>query len=181
MDSITPPIGYVPLVFSRDTDSFNRWWDSFEFVGDVEDAVAALRADDNSDAVFALSDLMTTVLQLKAPAPVPGWIKVEGLRPGAEIAYVTLDFDPDYDGTGVLDGAKVVVNLHTANRIEGGSHWLAVSSYVSRPHREFRPDEGLTTREALAQIIDAALILINWEVARSDRFLVAARQMQTTS
>lgn len=161
----------APLVISRDPIRYQQWWDREANRTEIADTLARL-ADDN-DAEYTLHDLMLQVFQSDPSGA--SWLQVQGLAEGAHLRWRSLDMDPAYDGEGVLDGLDVVFNLHV-EMANIGQRWLAVSVYVSHPHRVLAPDAS-EARQALGEVIDQALAMINREIADRDDFAATARQL----
>lgn len=166
--------GVVPLVFSRDRASFAAWWESEAACEEIKEALAEIAAEELCERDWWLHSLFMLVFQ-SATTPIE-WLRVTGLRPGVEVRYLSLDVDISYGSDGVRDGVDIVLNLWTsADSTAGETVWLTVSVYVDHPCRECAPVSP-DPREALAEIIDWALTLINDEVARRDQFTVWARE-----
>lgn len=165
----------APLLVSRDSTRYQQWWDREANRAEIADTLARLA--DDSEAEYTLHELMLQVFQSDPSGS--SWLQVQGLAAGAHIRWLSLDIDPAYDGQGVLDGVDVVFNLHveTANI---GQQWLAVSVYVSHPHRVLNPDAS-EAGQALSEVIDQALALINQEIAERDDFTATARQLPSSN
>ncbi|RFZ09794.1 hypothetical protein DSM43518_02545 [Mycobacterium marinum] len=166
--------GLVPLVFFRDHVGFEAWWDCEAMREDIAEMLAELSEDGLTEGELWLHALFEEVFQ-GSPSPVE-WLCVDGLRAGVEVGYMSLDIDPSYDGDGVRDGVDVVANLWAdQNSVFEGRLTLTVSVYLDRPCRMFVP-VSTNPREALAEVIDSALALINNEISRRDQFITAMRE-----
>lgn len=183
-------IEQVPVVLWRDVDDsrcrrvggvladlrvvrclqrYAEWWREEADHAAVEEAVAQVVESGGCELEFALHSLMLEVFQGASGAV--SWLRVEGLRRGVALQYLTLDIEPARDGDGVLDGVCVVLNLHPTGTAMAS---LSVSVYVSRPTRMFMPSAAAPA-DALAEIVDTALALVNAEIADRDRFTFEAR------
>lgn len=161
----------APLTITRDAAGFARWWDQAPNREDIIEILRSLADSDNDGSEYDLHSLMIAVFQDTIDAG--RWLHVAGLARGITVSYVCLDIDLAYDGDGLLDGVEIVLSLHT------GAPFLAlkVSVYTDRARRVLVPELVENPQEALAEIFDIALDLINGEIAVNDRFTFGARDV----
>lgn len=174
-ESSRPGALVAPLVVSRDPTRYQQWWDREANRTEIADTLA--RLTDESEVEYTLHELLLQVFQSDPSGA--SWLQVQGLAASAHVRWLSLDIDPAYDGQGVLDGVDVVLNLHVeiANI---GQRWLAVSVYVSHPHRVLAP-QASEAGQALGEVVDQALALINREIAERDDFAATARQLPASN
>lgn len=167
MSADVPAAGAAPLTITRDGQLYAQWWAQEANQPAIIEALELVA--ESVEVEHALHGLMLEVFQADV-GPVE-WLKATGLRAGVAIGYLNLDIDPAYDGEGVLDGVEAVVNLWTTAPVVS----LTVAAYISRPYRVFAPLSVANHKDALAEVIDTALALINHEIADRDRFMFGAR------
>ncbi len=163
----------VPLVLSRDHEGYVGWWAREADRDEIVELLAALTDDDPSDYECWLHSLVLSVFQGESPVE---WLRVQGLRPGLEVRYLSLDIEPSHDSEGIRDGVDVVMHLWPDSVFSVPA--LTVSVYVDRPARVFTPTAGADGADpgaTLAEVIDVALALINKEIADRDKFTDNAR------
>lgn len=161
----------APLTVTRDPGGFARWW---EQAPNREDIIEILRSLTRSDGLSVEYDLHLLMLQVfQGTADSAGCLAVAGLGRGVTVSYLCLDADPVSDVGGVLDGVEIVLSLHAGPPVMA----LKVSVYTDRARRMLLPGSVEDPQEALAEILDAALDMINSDIAASDRFTFAARDV----
>lgn len=162
--------GFAPLRVTRSTAIFQTWWSAATDITDITDGIDALRTPHTSDVESNLHWLMIAVFQ--GPVPVT-WLEVHGLHPSAHVTYVVLDTDVAHDNDGDVVGVDVVLSLHVS-AAHGSVVATTPSAYVQSPATVFAPT-STQPADALAEIIDTALDLVNETIATADRFADLAR------
>jgi hypothetical protein len=168
----------TPLRIVRDDEAFTRWWagltdDEREQVTESLELIPRPGAPrDDYELDSTVHSLFLTVFQDLGGTT---WLNVEGLRPDAEVMYLSLDVEPAYDGDGCRDGATVVASM-SLNHV---TH-LSVQAYVDKPWHMFIATVT-DDKEILAELIDLALALVNADIADRDRFTTTARQWAPSS
>lgn len=162
----------VPLTVTRDPGGFARWWEQAPNREGIIEILRSLARPDGVSAAYDLHLLMLAIFQDTVDAAQ--WLHVVGLGRGVTVSYLSLDADPAYDSDGVLDGVEIVLSLHTGPPFIP----LKVSVYVDRARRVLVPEAAVDDPQAaLAEILDIALDMINSDIAASDRFTFAARDV----
>lgn len=170
------PGSYAPLRLTRNPQAFQSWWPTLTDTTDITDAIAALHAPRTSDVESSLHWLMITVFQGAQPVP---WLDIHGLHPTAQVTHVILDAEVAHDNDGDCVGVDVVLSLQvTAD--DGTVVATTPSAYVQWPATVFAPT-STQPEDALAEIIDTALDLINTTIAAADRFSTLARAPRDTT
>lgn len=173
----------TPLTITRDPQRYQQWWTELEAerAQRIRELVAELASPDAtgrapSEVEFTLHWLMLEVFQ-SSPSSA-AWLRVDGLAADAQVSYACLDVDPYYGTDGVLDGAEVVLSLHVERPQVSARAMLMVPVYVDKPWTELVVSAELVERpcDALAEIADTALGLINAEIAARDRFTTSMRR-----
>ncbi|MEB3023355.1 MULTISPECIES: hypothetical protein [Mycolicibacter] len=173
-----PAAPLAPLRVVRDVAGFDAWWSSWEadleMVQELMDMI-----DDACEAEAGVSAVLSEVFD--DAGPVPAWLRVEGLRSDAVVAWLSLAVDAAYDNSGHRDGAQVTLWVQPELQSPPADHstalapGLTVTVYVDKPHRVFRPEDGLSLREAVGAVIDEALYLVNADLAERDKFNAMVR------
>lgn len=161
---------FAPLRVTRNTAAFQSWWSALTDTTDISDSIDALGAPRTSDVESSLHWLMIAVFQ--DPVPVT-WLEVHGLHPTAEVTHVELDADIAHDNDGDVVGVDVVLSLHV-RAADGAVVAITPSAYVQSPATLFAPT-STQPANALGQVIDIALDLVNATIAAADRFDTLAR------
>lgn len=173
----------TPLTITRDPQRYQQWWTELEAerAQRIGELVAELASPDAtgrapSEVEFTLHWLMLEAFQSSPSAAA--WLRVDGLADGAQVSYACLDIDPYYGTDGVLDGAEIGLSLHVARPPASARAVLMVAVYVDKPWKELVVTPELIERpgDALAEIADTALALINAEIAARDRFTTSMRR-----
>lgn len=168
----------APMVFERDPVRYAAWWERADTTEIVE-MLDGLTSD-TTEAEHTLAAVMVCVFQSDHRSSLSkDWLTVTGLAHGITIPYLGLDLDPSYDGQGGLDGLTVVLNMMTHSAKAHEKQHVSVSKYARV--RDVLPVGGGAASAVLADIIDTALLLINREVAASDRFIVGARDVPSVA
>lgn len=166
----TRPGPYAALRVTRNPKAFQSWWPTLSDTTDITDAIAALHAPRTSDVESSLHWLMITVFQGAQPVT---WLDISGLHPTAHVSHVLLDAEVAHNNDGDCIGVDIVLSLHvTAD--DDTVVATTPSAYVQWPATAFAPS-STEPHDALAEIIDAALDLINTAMATADRFNTVAR------
>lgn len=160
----------APLMFHRDPESYAAWWDDSADQEAIANILQRLR--DRCETPYGLHSLMLEVFQSGTVVP---WLRVNGLARRHTPSYLVLDMDVAYAGDGVLDGVDVVASMQVAG--DAGTQWLTVSVYVDHPWRVFASDLPDEPSEALADVVDRAVDLVNVDIAERDKFVFAARDI----
>jgi hypothetical protein len=101
---------------------------------------------------------MISVFQGTAPVP---WLETHGLQPTAHVSHIVLDAEVAHDSDGDVVGMAVVLSLHARGRRRQARHVATTpSAYARWPIKVFAPT-SIQPDDALAEIIDTALELIN--------------------
>ncbi|BBX30429.1 hypothetical protein [Mycolicibacterium alvei] len=169
----------VPLTISRNTNVYTNWWEqqldscAQERIVEFLDGLSA-----EPDSAHTLHWLMLAVFQ-SGRSETP-WLQAIGLKPGTAVEALTLDIDPIHGAEGEDDGADVTLRLWVHNTEGPGANVMTVAKYVRRPWRALVAS-ALSDHPAqtLAGVVDAALGLINDEIAYQDRLTTSIRQSQT--
>lgn len=157
------------LTVTREVVGYERWWRENAANRDsIVEALECVAEAGPGDVEYALHGLFLDVFQGNSAAVE--WLRVNGLRPGAVVRSMSLDVDAAHDGEGVLDGAYVVLHLGVCSPEYS---WLRVSVYTDHARAVLASWEADDPAIALAKIVDAALVLINQDIADRDRFLAA--------
>jgi hypothetical protein len=164
------PGSYAPLRVTRNTEAFQSWWPTLTDTADIADAIDALRAPHSPDVESTLHWLMVTVFHGSEPVP---WLKVHGLRATSHTSHVLLDADIARDNDGDCTGVDIVLSLHVT-AADGTVVATTPSAYVQWPATVFTPTSTHPS-DALAEVIDTALELVNTTIAAADRFGTLAR------
>lgn len=173
----------TPLTITRCPQRYQQWWTELaaERAQRIRELVAELASSDAtgrapSEVEFTLHWLMLEVFQ-SSPSSA-AWLRVDGLAADAQVSYVCLDVDPYYGTDGVLDGAEIMLSLHVERPQTSARAMLMVPVYVDKPWKELVVTPELVERpgDALAELADTALELINAEIAARDRFTTSMRR-----
>ncbi|QIV79890.1 hypothetical protein [Mycolicibacterium frederiksbergense] len=168
---------FAPLHVTRSATTFQTWWSAVT-VGtdatDIADGILALRTPHTSDVESSLHWLMLAVFQ--GPVPVT-WLEVDGLHPTAQVSHVVLDADVAHDSDGDVVGVDVVLSLHVS-AADGSVVATTPSAYVQSPATVFATT-STQPADALAEIIDTALDLVNDTITAADHFAALARAPRT--
>jgi hypothetical protein len=172
--TLTQPISarsaFAPLRVTRNTAAFHSWWSTLTDTTDVVEAIDALHAPHTSDVESSLHWLMVSAFQGAQPV---AWLDVHGLHPSAHVSYVVLDADVAHNNDGDPVGVDVVLSLHVT-AADGTIVATTPSAYVQHPAKVFAPSSA-QPEDALAEILDTALDLVNTIIAEQDRFADLAR------
>lgn len=162
----------APMVFSRDRELFDAWWAQSARADVVDDLLALRKA--NCNIGLTLHELALETFQ--AAQGAGAWLRVQGLRPGLTASYLMLDIDPSYDSDGLLDGVNVVVTMHVTGA--RSTKYFQLSVYQPSPAQALVAASATESpREQLAEVVDAALAMVNAEIAERDDFLQSARDL----
>lgn len=157
------------LTVTRDVAGYERWWRETAVNRDaIIEALECVVEAGPGDVEYALHGLFLDVFQGNSAAVE--WLRVSGLRSGSEVRSMSLDVDVAHDGEGVLDGAYVVFHLGVCSPEYS---WLRISVYTDHVRAVLASRAADDPAIALAKIVDAALVLINQDIADRDRFLAA--------
>lgn len=157
------------LRVTRDTAAFRSWWSTLTDTTDIVEAIGALHSPRISDVESSLHWLMLSVFQGAKPVT---WLEVEGLHRTAIVSHVALDIEVAHDNDGDTVGVDVVLSLHVT-AADRSVVATTPSAYVQWP-KEFAPTSTQPI-DALAEILDTALNLVNSTIAEQDRFVDLAR------
>ncbi|APD84585.1 hypothetical protein AN480_29880 (plasmid) [Mycobacterium intracellulare subsp. chimaera] len=164
----------APLVISRDTVSYTQWWANTADQETIIETLVSLR--EQSEAEYGLHSLMLDVFQQPGGGRVP-WLRVNGLGRNVELGYLALDMDLAYGSDGVLCGVDVVASMHIER--DHKLHWMKSSTYVDKPWHTFASELPSDPVDALAEIIDQVIDVVNTDIAEGDEFVFAARNILT--
>lgn len=166
---------FAPLVAVRDAALFEKWWNESANQDELADQLATLANDpDDLDIEWGLHSLILDIVQ-SDPEGV-NWLSLQGLNGDAAARWLTLDLDPSYDGDGKLDGIDVVMSAHIELPGDLGRHFLYETVYVGHPRSVLVPKAN-DPREAIAELIDQSLALVNDSLAERDQLATARQQI----
>lgn len=168
--SAPAPSALAALRVTRDEPAFRSWWSTLTDTTDIVEAIDALHSPRISDVESSLHWLMLSVFQGAKPAT---WLEVAGLHRAAHVSHVSLDIEVAHDNDGDSVGVDVVLSLH-ATAADGSVVATTPSAYVQWPAKDFAPTSTQPI-DALAEILDTALNLVNSTIAEQDRFVDLAR------
>ncbi|PBA68826.1 hypothetical protein CKJ76_26065 [Mycobacterium avium] len=164
----------APLALSRDTVSYTQWWANTADQETIIETLVSLR--EQSEAEYGLHSLMLDVFQQPGGGRVP-WLRVNGLGRNVELGYLALDMDLAYGSDGVLCGVDVVASMHIER--DHKLRWMKSSTYVDKPWHTFASELPSDPVDALAEIIDQVIDVVNTDIAEGDEFVFAARNILT--
>ncbi|WP_236714195.1 hypothetical protein [Mycobacterium pseudoshottsii] len=163
-----------PMRIVREPEGFARWWQELGDRANLAEALNCLTEISPTEVEHALHRLLLEVFQAAGPIK---WLRIEGLRRGVGASYIVLDADPAYDCDGVLDGVDLVLTAILYGGDPAGScPALRVSAHEDHPSR-FTPRAFDEPATALADVLDAAIVVINQHVSEQDRFITEAREV----
>lgn len=162
----------APLVIRRSPELFEQWWKESRRAADITESLAMLEL--LSETPQCLHSLVLEIFQTDPSGAM--WLQVDGLGRGVGVDYVMLDIDPSFDPDGVADGVTVVLSLRAICADEQ-TFWVQVPVYVDKPHRALLPATFDDPAAAVASVVDAALALVNSEIAERDKFTFGARDV----
>lgn len=166
---------FAPLAAVRDAALFEKWWNESANQDELADQLATLANDpDDLDIEWGLHSLILDVVQ-SDPEGVD-WLSLQGLNGDAAARWLTLDLDLSYDGDGKLDGIDVVMSAHIELPGDLGRHFLYETVYVGHPRSVLVPKAN-DPREAIAELIDQSLALVNDSLAERDQLATARQQI----
>lgn len=171
------PVGpqLTPLVAVRDPALFDQWWNEAADQADLAEDLAALTDNpDDLEIEWGLHSLMLNVIQ-SDPQGVT-WLSLQGLRDAAHVQWVGLDLDPSYDTDGKLDGTNVAFSAHIVMPDDRGLLFVHETVYVGHPRSVLVPDAS-DPREAIAELVDQSLALVNDSITERDELITVRQQM----